>query len=159
MAEHKGPAYLRTTRPATALLYKQDEAFPVGGSKVLKKSGGDAALVVAAGITVHEALKAYDLLGKDGVAVSIVDAYSVQPLDRETIVREAAAAGGKVVVVEDHFAAGGLGDAVASALAGRARIVHLAVRELPRSGKPEELLDKYGISARHIVEAVKSLMR
>jgi transketolase len=159
MAEHRGLAYLRTTRPATALLYKKDEAFPIGGSKVLKKSGGDAALVVAAGITVHEALKAHDLLGKDGVAASIVDAYSVQPLDRETIVREAAAAGGKVVVVEDHFAAGGLGEAVASALAGRARIVHLAVRDLPRSGKPEELLDKYGISARHIVEAVKSLAR
>jgi len=159
MAELKGMAYIRTTRPATPLLYGKDEAFPIGGSKVLKKGGTDAALIVAAGITVHEALKAYDLLKKEGVSVSIVDAYSVAPLDRATVEREAAAAGGRVVVVEDHFAAGGLGEAVASALAGAARIVHLAVRELPRSGKPDELLDKYGISARHIVDAVKSFKR
>jgi len=159
MAEHKGLAYLRTTRPATALLYKKDEAFPIGGSKVLKKGEGDAALIVAAGITVHEALKAYEALKKEGIGVSILDAYSVQPLDRETLSREAAAAGGKVVVVEDHFEAGGLGEAVAAALAGKAKLVHLAVRELPRSGKPDELLDKYGISARHIAAAVKSIIR
>ncbi len=159
MAEHKGLAYLRTTRPATALLYKKDEAFPVGGSKILKKGAGDAVLIVAAGITVHESLKAYEELKKEGIGVSVLDAYSVEPIDRETLLREAAAAGGKVVVVEDHFAGGGLGDAVAAALAGRAKLAHLAVRELPRSGKPDELLDKYGISARHIVEAVKSFMR
>jgi transketolase len=156
MAEHKGMAYIRTTRPATPLLYRKGEAFPVGGSRVLRKGGADAALVVAAGITVHEALKAHDILKQEGVAVSILDAYSIAPLDAASIEREAAAAGGKVVVVEDHFEAGGLGEAVAAALAGKARIVHLAVRELPRSGKPEELLDRHGISARHIVDAIKS---
>jgi transketolase len=156
MAEFQGMAYIRTTRPATPLLYAKGDGFPLGGSRVLKKSGSDAALVVAAGITVHEALKAFEQLKKDGLSISILDAYSIDPLDKAAIEREAAAAGGKVVVVEDHFAAGGLGEAVAGALAGKARIVHLAVRELPRSGKPDELLDKYGISARHIADAVRS---
>lgn len=157
-AEHEGIAYIRTTRPATPLLYKKDEDFPLGGSRLLKKSVADAALVVSAGITVHEALKAYEALKREGVSISILDAYSVAPLDRAAIEKEAAAAGHKVVVVEDHFAAGGLGEAVAAALAGKARIVHLAVRDLPRSGKPDELLDKYGISARHIMDAVRSFM-
>ncbi|MBN2206127.1 MAG: transketolase [Candidatus Aminicenantes bacterium] len=155
-AEHKGMAYLRTTRPATPLLYKKGEDFAIGGSRLLRKSGADTALVVAAGITVHEALKAYEALKEEGVSISILDAYSVEPLDRAAIEKEAAAAGNKVIVVEDHFAAGGLGEAVAAALAGRARIVHLAVRDLPRSGKPDELMDKYGISARRIIEAVRS---
>ena len=103
--------YIRTTRPATALLYPKEEAFPVGGCKVLKKSRQDVALVVAAGITVHEALKAWETLAGEKIPVRIVDAYSVKPLDVKGIRREAAAAGGKVVVVEDHFESGGLGDA------------------------------------------------
>jgi transketolase len=155
MARHKGMVYLRTTRPATPLLYGKDESFPIGASKVLRASAEDFALVVAAGITVFEALKAYDELRKDGLAVRVIDAYSVQPLDGEGISRAAAEAGGRVVVVEDHFAGGGLGDAVAAALAGKAEIKHLCVREFPRSGKPDELLDRYGISARHIAAAVK----
>jgi len=155
MARHKGMAYLRTTRPATPLIYGRDEVFPIGGSKTLRRSPGDAATVVAAGITVFEALKASDELKKEGLAVRVIDAYSVQPLDRDGIARAAAETGGRVVVVEDHFAGGGLGEAVAGALAGKAALVHLCVRELPRSGKPDELLDLYGIGARHIVRAVK----
>jgi transketolase len=149
--------YIRTTRPATSLLYPADEDFPIGGSKVLKKSDGDAATVIAAGITVFEALKAAEELAKRGTSVRVIDAYSVKPLDEGGIRRAVRETGGRAVVVEDHFEAGGLGEAVAAALAGEARLTHLCVRELPRSGPPRELLDKYGIDAAHIVAAVKAL--
>jgi transketolase len=158
-ARHQGLVYIRTTRPATRLLYSKKEEFPIGGSKVLRQGDGDAATVIAAGITVLEALKAHDELKKENIGLRIIDAYSIQPLDRETIGRAASQTGGRVVVAEDHFPAGGLGEAVAVALAGKARIVHLCVRELPRSGKPEELLEAYGISASHIVRAVRDLIR
>jgi transketolase len=159
MARYKGMAYLRTTRPKTPLLYPRDEKFPIGGSKILKKSPKDAALVIAAGITVFEALEAYTELKKEGISIRIIDAYSIQPIDKENICRQADAVGGKVVVVEDHYPQGGLGSAVALALTGKANLIHLAVTELPRSGEAEELLDKYGISSRHIVKAVKSFQR
>jgi len=158
MARFKGMAYLRTTRPATSIIYSKNEKFPLGGSKVLKKDKKDKAVVIAAGITVHEALKAYQELKAEGIMIRIIDAYSVEPLDKENISQEAKEVGGKVVVVEDHFQHGGLGETVALALAGKAEIIHLAVKELPRSGTPEQLMGKYGINARHIKEAVKSLM-
>ncbi len=157
VAAHRGMAYIRTTRPATPLLYPVGEEFPIGGSKVLKKSDADAATVIAAGITVFEALKAAELLAKSGTPVRIIDAYSVKPLDEEGIRRAVRETGGKAVVVEDHFEAGGLGEAVAAALAGTALLRHLCVRELPRSGPPAELLGKYGIDAAAIVTAVKAL--
>jgi transketolase len=157
MAAHRGLAYIRTTRPATPVLYRAGEEFPIGGSKVLKKGEGDAVTIVAAGITVHEALKAQGELKKEGLGARIIDAYSVAPLDVATIGREAAETGGKVVVVEDHYEGGGLGEAVAAALSGRAAVKHLCIRDLPRSGKSDELMDKYGISAGHIVRAVKAL--
>jgi len=157
-AAHKGLVYIRTTRPATPILYAADETFPIGGCKVLGKAEGDVATIIAAGITVHEALKARAQLAKEGLGVRIVDAYSVAPLDAATIASEVAATGGRAVVVEDHFAGGGLGEAVAGALAGRAALKHLCVRDLPRSGKPDELLEMYGISASHIVRAVKELV-
>jgi transketolase len=156
-AAHRGMVYIRTSRPATPLLYPAGEAFAVGGSKVLRKGQGDAVTVIAAGITVHEALKAREALQKEGLGLRIVDAYSVQPLDEATILREVAETGGRAVVVEDHYAAGGLGEAVAGALAGRAVVKHLCVRELPRSGKPDELLERFGISAAHIARAVREL--
>lgn len=157
MAAHKGMAYIRTTRPATPLLYGPEETFPAGGSKTLRSSASDAAAVIAGGITVHEALKACDELAAEGIAVRVIDAYSVQPLDVEGIRRAAAAAGGRAVVVEDHYPGGGLGEAVAAALAGSAALKHLCIRELPRSGKPHELMDLYGIGARHIAAAVREL--
>jgi transketolase len=156
-AAHKGMCYIRTSRPATPILYPAGEAFAIGGSKVLRKGEGDAATVIAAGITVHEALKACDALKKEGLGVRVIDAYSVAPLDAAGILREVAETGGRAVVVEDHYAAGGLGEAVAEALAGRASLAHLCIRELPRSGKPEELLERFGISASHIARAVKEL--
>jgi transketolase len=158
-ARHQGLVYIRTTRPATRLLYSREEKFPIGGSKVLRRGDGDAATVIAAGITVFEALKAHDELKRENIGLRVIDAYSVQPLDRETIGREAAQTGGRVVIAEDHFPAGGLGEAVAVALAGEARLIHLCIRDLPRSGKPAELMEAYGISASHIVRAVKDLIR
>jgi transketolase len=158
-ASHRGMVYLRMSRPATPILYPAGEAFPIGGSKVLRKGEGDAVTVIAAGITLHEALKAYDELKKEGIAIRVIDAYSVEPLDKATIMLEVAATGGRAVVVEDHYAGGGLGEAVAGALAGKAMLKHLCVRELPRSGKPDELLERYGISASHIVRGARELVR
>lgn len=157
-ARYRGLVYIRTTRPATPILYKPEEEFPAGGAKVLRRSDSDAATVIGAGITVHEALKAYDQLKKDGINIRVVDAYSVKPIDRETIVSSVAETGGRVVVAEDHFEQGGLGTAVALVLPDKKSWKHLCVRELPRSGKPEELLARYEIDAASIVKAVKSLL-
>jgi transketolase len=155
MAQHQGMVYMRTSRPKTPILYSATDEFPLGGSKVLRQSDADVATVVAAGVTVFEALKAYDELKKQGKAIRVIDAYSVQPIDSRTLLEAARATNGKVITVEDHYAAGGLGDAVAEAIVPDGFAVRrLAVREIPRSGQPEELLDRYGISARHIIAAV-----
>jgi transketolase len=127
---------------------------------VLRRGGRDEAVVVGAGVTVFEALKAHDQLKAEGIAITVIDAYSVQPIDAKTLIEAGRAAGGVLITVEDHYAAGGLGDAVAEAVATAGLAVHrLAVRELPRSGQPEELIDRYGISARHIVAAVRSVRK
>jgi len=159
IASYRGPAYLRTSRPATPLLYSREEKFPAGGSKVLRATPRDKVTVIGAGITVFEALKAHEALKREGIDIRVVDAYSVQPLDTDGIAREVSGTGGGVVVVEDHFAAGGLGEAVAAALAGKAKIRLLCVRDLPRSGKPDELIDAFGIGSRQIQAAVKDLIQ
>lgn len=161
MVDRPGIVYLRTTREKTHVIYPVDQRFVIGGSAVLRQSDRDQAAVVAAGITVHEALKAQAQLAESGIAVRVIDAYSVKPIDGETLARAARDTGG-LVVVEDHWAEGGLGEAVLSALAGSTpfpRITHLAVRKMPGSGTPDELLDAAGISARHIVRAVTALVR
>jgi len=155
-ARTEGIVYIRTSRPKTPVLYANDEPFPVGGSKTLRQSGKDAVTVVAAGVTLFEALTAADRLQKDGIAVRVIDLYSVQPLDVETLRRAAAETRG-IVTVEDHSARGGIGEAVAAAVAGKARVQILAVREIPRSGKPAELLRANGIDADAIVRAVREL--
>jgi transketolase len=156
MAQHTGIVYMRTSRPKTPVLYEAGDTFPIGGSKVLRESASDAATVVGVGVTVFEALKAYDQLKAAGVAIRVIDAYSVQPIDTATLTAAARATGGVVITVEDHYAAGGLGDAVSEALAPEGFVVErLAVRDIPRSGEPDELIDKFGISARHIVDAVR----
>lgn len=157
-AKYKGLVYIRTTRPATPILYSPTEEFPPGGAKVLRQSERDAVTVIGAGITVHEALKAYEQLKAEGINIRILDAYSVKPIDRETITRSVAETGGRVVVAEDHFEQGGLGTAVALVLPEKKYWKHLCVRELPRSGKPQELLARYEIDAAAIVKAVKSLL-
>jgi transketolase len=147
---------MRTSRPKTPVLYGLDEAFPIGGSKVLRQSAQDVAAVVGAGITVFEALKAHAELLKEGMPIRVIDAYSVQPIDARTLLEAARATDGNVITVEDHYSVGGLGDAVAEAVAAEGFTVHrLAVREIPRSGQPEELVERFGISARHIVETVR----
>ena len=155
MAYHPGPAYMRTSRPKTPVIYGPDERFEVGGLKVLRETAGDVATVIGAGVTVFEALKAHDELKQQGTSIRVVDLYSLQPIDAATLLRCARETKGRLITVEDHYAAGGIGDAVAAAVAAEGFTVRrLAVREIPRSGTPEQLLDRYGISARHIVAAV-----
>jgi transketolase len=159
-AYHAGPAYIRTTRPKTPVIYGNDESFEVGGSKVLRETADDVATIVAAGVTVFEALKAHDELAKSGIRVRVIDAYSIHPIDRTTLLRAARKTGNRLVTVEDHYAAGGLGDAVAEAVESDGVVVHrLAVREIPRSGKPEELLERFGIGARQILHAVEAMQK
>ena len=155
-----GPFYLRLGRPEAPILYAPAEEFSVGRCKLLRQSNEDRVLIVAAGVTVAEALVAHDELTKEGVNVRVIDLFSVQPIDRETLIAGARACRGNVVTVEDHYAHGGIGDAVLAALSGERCAVHkLAIQEVPRSGKPNELLDHYGISAPHIVDAVKSMLK
>jgi transketolase len=159
MADLPGISYLRTTREATPVLYGPDESFPVGGSKTLRH-GNDAALV-AAGITLHEALRAADRLDAEGIAARVLDCYSVKPIDGAAL-RGAAAETGLIVVVEDHRLEGGLGDAVLEALASEgaltARVIKLAVTDMPGSGTPEELRAWAGIDADAIVDAVRGAL-
>jgi transketolase len=157
-AQHPGPAYIRTSRPKTPVIYANDESFQIGGLKVLRQSAADVATVIGAGVTVFEALKAYDQLKAVGTTIRVIDLYCLAPVDAKGLVAAARATGGHLITVEDHYAAGGVGDAVAEAVADAGFSVHrLAVREIARSGKPEELLDRYGISASHIVGAVKAV--
>jgi transketolase len=162
MAERTGIVYLRTTRGAYPVLYGPDEAFPIGGAKVVRSSSHDQVTLVGAGVTLHNCLAAADQLGRDGIAARVVDLYSVKPIDTETLVTAATATGDRLVVVEDHYPAGGIGSAVLEALndAGHpARIVHLAVRGLPGSGTPAELMDAAGISTGHVVQAAREVLR
>ena len=157
-AYHPGLAYIRMSRPKTPVIYSNEETFAVGGLKVLRESGEDAVTVIGAGVTVFEALKAYDQLRAGGTSIRVIDLYSVAPVDRAGLISAGRATGGHLITVEDHYAAGGIGDAVDEAVAGAGLTVHrLAVREIPRSGRPEELLDRFGISATHIVDAVRAV--
>jgi transketolase len=162
MADLKGISFLRTTREKTPVLYGPGDKFPVGGSKVVRQSVQDKVAVVGAGITLHEALQAHDRLRADGIAVRVIDAYSVKPIDRDTLHRAARDTNGRLVVAEDHWSEGGLGDAVLDAFTGAGEkpptVVKLAVRKMPGSGTPAELLHAAGIDADHIVGAVKSLL-
>ena len=156
MAILKGVAFLRTSRPKTPVIYGNDEAFPVGGAKVLRT--GDKVTLVGAGVTLFEALKAADQLKADGVSVTVIDAYSIKPLGKKEILAEAKKTNNTVITVEDHYSEGGLGDAVAGELSSEGIKVHkLAVVGIPRSGKAEELMAAFGIDAAAIVKKVKSL--
>ena len=151
-----GLSYLRTTRMTTPVLYNNDEEFPVGGCKILKQSDYDVACIVAAGVTVHEALKAYQILSEQNVFVSVIDLYSIKPLDASGVICVARASGNKIITVEDHYPEGGIGEAVMSALRNEnITIQSLAVGRLPRSGRPEELLAFEGIDAAAIVRTVQ----
>ncbi|MEJ2689352.1 MAG: transketolase [Deltaproteobacteria bacterium] len=157
-ARHQGIVYLRTTRMDTPVLYGPDEEFPIGGCKVLRQSEADRATLVAAGVTVHEALAAYVHLKQQGIEVGVIDLYCIKPADEKTL-RQVAATSKLVVTVEDHYPEGGLGEAVRSALWDvPVPVASLAVRKKPKSGKPAELLDFEEISAGAIAEKVKALI-
>jgi transketolase len=158
MADRDGIVFMRTTRASTPVLYESDEEFPIGGSKVVRD--GDDVTVVGAGITLHEALKAADTLAAEGVSARVIDLYSVKPIDEDTL-RAAAEATGCIVTVEDHWPEGGIGEAVLSVFAEedeRPKVVSLAVRQMPGSGTPDELLAAAGIDAEHIAEAARKLV-
>ncbi|MBA2680982.1 MAG: transketolase [Ktedonobacteraceae bacterium] len=163
MADHSGIVYMRTTREKTPVLYSPDEKFSVGGSRVVHQSDRDQATIVAAGITLHEALKAYDQLASENIHVRVIDAYSIKPIDDETLLAAAQEAGAKIITVEDHWPEGGLGEAVLEAFsqadAPLPQVVKLAVESMPGSGTPAQLLEEAGISAHDIVEAVKALIK
>ena len=161
MADRDGISYLRTLRPATPVLYEADDEFEIGGSRVVRSSDSDEVALIGAGITVHEALKAADTLAEEGISARVIDAYSIKPIDADTILAAVEATGGRLVTVEDHWPEGGLGDAVLEAVADTdepPRVVKLAVRELPRSGTPEECIAAAGIDAEHIAVAARRLV-
>ena len=162
MADLKGISFVRTTRANTPVIYAADEEFPVGGSKVVRRSEADKAAIIAAGITLHEALKAHDQLAADGITTRVIDLFSVKPVDSQTLHEAARDTEGRLVVVEDHWPEGGLGDAVLEVFSGygsaHPAVVSLAVREMPTSGKPAELMAAAGIDAAHIAAAVRRLV-
>jgi transketolase len=161
MTDLSGLSYLRTTREKTPVIYSENDSFAVGGSKTIKSSLQDKVAVVAAGITVHESLKAYEQLQKEGISIRVIDAYSVKPIDKDGL-RQAARECGKIVTVEDHWPEGGLGDAVLEAFTGKdapkPTVSKLAPTQMPGSATPAELLHAAGIDADAIVAAVKSLL-
>jgi len=159
-ANHKGMVYLRAGRPKSPVLYGPEEQFHIGGSKVLRQSATDVLTIVAAGVTLFEALKAYDQLKASGISVRVVDLYGIAPIDRATLMDCARSTQGRILTVEDHYAHGGLGDAVLSAVGTEGIKVHkLAVRAIPHSGKPDELIDHFGIGTRSIVETAKQILK
>jgi transketolase len=162
MAALPGISYLRTTRGSYPVLYPAEEVFPAGGSKVLRSSDSDEVTLVGAGVTLYACLGAADLLQQEGIAVRVIDCYSVKPVDTETLTAATAATSGRIVVAEDHRPEGGLGCAVADALlAGGAAplsMAHLAVIGMPGSGSGEELMAWAGIDAAHIAAAARELV-
>jgi transketolase len=161
MADRQGVCYLRTTRGAYPVIYEAGEEFVIGGSKVVRSGPHDAVTLVGAGVTLHESLAAAELLAAEGIAARVIDCYSVKPIDIATLVDSCAATGSRIVVTEDHYPAGGLGEAALSALAEAGvtpRITHLAVQGLSQSGTPAELLEAAGISAAHIADAARALV-
>ncbi|MGC4098684.1 MAG: transketolase [Nitrospira sp.] len=159
-SKHKGMVYLRAGRPKAPVLYGPEERFHIGGSKILRQSASDVLTIVAAGVTLFEALKAFDQLKASGIPVRVIDLYSIAPIDRQTLLDSGRATQRRILTVEDHYAHGGLGDAVLSAVAtDDIKVYKLAVREIPHSGKPEELVDHYGIGVRSIVETAKQMIK
>jgi len=154
-----GISYLRTTRMATPILYDNNETFEIGGCHIVRSSDTDKVCVIGAGITLHEALKAHAELQKQNINIAVIDLYSIKPLDDKTITEVAQKAGKKIITVEDHYIQGGLGEAVTYAMRNKDMYIDcLAVTQLPRSGKPEELLAWAGIDAAAIIKKVKELL-
>ncbi len=169
MYDRQGIVYLRTTRMNLPVIYGADESFPIGGSKVLRSSDQDQVTLIGAGVTLHEALKAYDRLKTESITARVIDLYSVKPIDTETLYQAARDTAGKFIVVEDHWIEGGLGAAVSQAFVGlevpssydgpKLQILQLAVQEMPGSGQPEELMHAAKIDANAIVDAARLMLK
>ncbi|HEY1347169.1 MAG TPA: transketolase, partial [Streptosporangiaceae bacterium] len=161
MADRGGIVYMRTTRGAYPVLYGPDDDFPIGGARLVRSSPGDQVTLIGAGVTLHNCLAAADQLGRDGIAARVLDLYSVKPVDTEALLAAAAATGDRLVVAEDHYPEGGIGGAVLEAFSNADHpvdLAHLAVRGLPGSGTPAELMEAAGISAGHIERAARELL-
>lgn len=160
-ANTKGVCFIRTSRPNTAVIYSNTQKFEAGKAHVVRQSNTDKVLLIGAGITLYEALDAANQLEQAGVNARVLDPFTIKPLDQAAIIENAKAVGGRIVVIEDHYRQGGLGEAVLSAVAEQPGIVvkHLAVEEVPRSGPPTVLIDHFGLSARHIVQAVHDVLK
>lgn len=159
-ANTKGVCFIRTSRPATDIIYNNNEVFEIGKAKIVKKSNNDKILIIGAGVTLYEALDAAKELAEFGIHVRIMDLFTIKPIDKEGIIRNAKECGGRIITVEDHYAEGGLGEAVLSAVSEERDIIvkKLSVGEVPRSGPPTVLLDIYGISSKHIVKAANGMV-
>lgn len=160
-ANTKGICFIRTSRPNTAVIYGNDDKFVAGQARVVKQSAKDQVLLIGAGITLYEALNAAAELEKSGVHARVLDPFTIKPLDRDAIIANAKQCGGRIVVVEDHYREGGLGEAVLSAVAEQRDIIvkHLFVPTVPRSGPPTVLIDMFGISARHVHAAALEILK
>ncbi|MBI1747542.1 MAG: transketolase [Acidobacteria bacterium] len=159
LAAHYGISYLRLARPKTPVIYPNDEHFKIGGCKILRHDFNDQITIVAAGVTVFEALAAYEQLKKENISVRVLDAYSIRPIARKELIEAGLATKGRIITVEDHYEDGGLGEAVLSAVGSEGiRVYKLAVREVPRSGKPEELMEMFGINAAAIIAKTKEIV-
>jgi transketolase len=157
-AKHKGNVYIQTTRKDTTIIYNNNDNFPIGGSKTLRSSANDQITVIGAGITLHEALAAYEELKKENIDIRVIDLYSVKPIDAETL-KKAAQETKAIIVVEDHFEEGGIGEAVMHALADQqTKVYQLAVKKMPHSGKPDELLEYEEIDKNAIIAKVKQVI-
>jgi len=160
-ANTKGVCFIRTSRPNTAVIYANNEVFEIGKGKVIKQSPNDQVLLIGAGVTLYECLNAAGQLEKSGIYARVIDPFTVKPIDAALIIENGKACGGRIVVVEDHYQQGGLGEAVLSAVAEQRNFVvkHLYVPTVPRSGPPTVLLDMFGISARHVVNAASAVLK
>ncbi|XP_014213002.1 transketolase isoform X2 [Copidosoma floridanum] len=160
-ANTKGICFIRTSRPNTPVIYKNDEPLAIGKAKVVRSSNNDRALVIGAGVTLHEALKAADILAKAGINVRVMDPFTIKPIDQKAIIDNAVQTSGRIITVEDHYPEGGLGEAVLSAISEHPNLIlrKLAVKEVPRSGKPDELLSYYGIDATTIAKEVQDFIK
>lgn len=159
-ANTKGICFIRTSRPATEIIYPNEEIFQIGVSKIVRSSTNDHVLLIGAGVTLYESLKAAKQLEKNGINARVMDPFTIKPIDEKAIILHANECGGRIIVVEDHYKEGGLGEAVLSATALQRNIVvkHLYVTKIPRSGPPNILLETFGISSSHIVNACHSIL-
>lgn len=156
-----GICFIRTSRPATPVLYSNNEEFSIGKAKIVKKTSNDKVLVIGAGVTLHEAVKASEQLAQAGINIRVMDPFTLKPLDEAAVIENANEVGGRIITVEDHYPEGGLGDAVSTAVAMQMNVIvkRIAVRNLPRSGPPDVLLEMFGINANAIKKAVQEILK